>query len=83
MARQELNLGIGKFLAGQKREHLMAKDVRVDGGLQASGVPVVLHNLLDASYRVGAAALRLKEALYQQSCHEAQSTCIPFSGNAL
>jgi hypothetical protein len=22
-------------------------------------------------------------ALYQQSCHEAQSTCIPFSGNAL
>src|SRR5262245_33146855 len=39
----------------------MAKDVRMDSGLQPGGVPVVLHNLLDTSYRVGAAALRLKD----------------------
>ena len=61
MARQQLNLGVRKFLAGQKRQHLMAEDMRVDGGLQPGGVPVVLHNLLHASHRVRAAALRLKD----------------------
>ena len=49
VSREELDLGVGEPLGSQEGQHLMAKQVRMDGLCDPRLLAILLHDLLDAA----------------------------------